>query len=161
MLEKQSAQSSQSLADLSTELKSLKSLLLSRSVATPIPSRLPPTLSPSVSSPSLSNSTESPVPNTGTSSRASTFGLKAPGIPAWQLKGTGAGLSASTSSPTLSSTSSVFTPAPKSPVVDVEAEIKDVTASENGGWTKTMNHLGSSTLSAPLPSSEESLPGAV
>ncbi|BGP43395.1 peroxisomal membrane protein pex14 [Rhodotorula kratochvilovae] len=69
-----SAQTS-SLADLQTELKSLKSLLIARRPAAPPPT---PSASSPASTPAASSAPSLP------------FSIKPPGLPAWQLKGSSA-----------------------------------------------------------------------
>ena len=141
MLEKQSTMQSQSLVDLSTELKSLKSLLLTRRPTTtaPLPTAPIPTLPTSYSTsalPSPSAPSVSPLPTSATSSdiasttttlppaaptRVSSFGVRPAGIPAWQLKGNGAGLASSSNSntvvpPPVATPIPIVTPTPATPL---------------------------------------------
>ncbi|KPV71940.1 uncharacterized protein RHOBADRAFT_40002 [Rhodotorula graminis WP1] len=83
LLDKQASAQSTSLADLQTELKSLKSLLIARRPA--------PTSSPSSSSTSTSTSNPSATASsTAPSSSSLPFSIKPPGLPAWQLKSSSA-----------------------------------------------------------------------
>ncbi|TNY19338.1 peroxisomal membrane anchor protein conserved region-domain-containing protein [Rhodotorula diobovata] len=73
LLDKQASAQSTSLADLQTELKSLKSLLIARRPA-------PTSSSPGTSSPASSTPAASSAPS------SLPFSIKPPGLPAWQLK---------------------------------------------------------------------------
>lgn len=86
MLEKQATAQAQSLTDLQTELKSLKSLLIARR---PTSGSLSPSL-PAYSDPAAAAS--SPP-------RASSFTPRTPGIPSWQLKSTATGLAGGSTPP--------------------------------------------------------------
>ncbi|GAA5820217.1 hypothetical protein JCM3770_006064 [Rhodotorula araucariae] len=86
LLDKQASAQTSSLADLQTELKSLKSLLIARRPAAPSPT-------PSASSPA-----STPAASSAPSSLP--FNIKPPGLPAWQLKGSSA---ASTPAPAAAS----------------------------------------------------------
>lgn len=84
MLEKQSQSSSQSLTDLQTELKSLKSLLIARRPNS-VPTPSSPT--PSVSVPVPYLTATAPEGTLPPPTRTSSFTARPPGIPSWQLKG--------------------------------------------------------------------------
>lgn len=81
MLEKQAASHAQTYNDLSTELRSLKSLLVARRPSSTVPVPAPSTTTP------LAATTPSFEPASASASRNSMFPPRAPGIPAWQLKG--------------------------------------------------------------------------
>ncbi|GAA6039390.1 hypothetical protein JCM8097_002831 [Rhodosporidiobolus ruineniae] len=109
LLDKQSASQTQSLNDLQTELKSLKSLLIARRPGAPGAPSGPSSYAPSSTPPGSS------TPTYGSPSAASTpspahnlpFAIKPPGLPAWQLKGSSAAPAAAptTSGATASSSS--------------------------------------------------------
>ncbi|GAA5905169.1 hypothetical protein JCM6882_000399 [Rhodosporidiobolus microsporus] len=92
LLDKQTSSQTQSLADLQAELKSLKSLLIARRPVVPSPSGSPAT-TPGAGAGA----------GTGTGTSHLPFGIKPPGLPSWQLKGSSAAASAA-SPPAASST---------------------------------------------------------
>ncbi|GAA5941962.1 hypothetical protein JCM1841_001872 [Sporobolomyces salmonicolor] len=97
LLDKHASAQTSSLTELQSELKSLKSLLIARRPTPSSPSAsLPPASSPSSSlyTP-VSSSTSTPTQS------QSPFGVRAPGLPAWQMKGSSAATlaAASPSSP--------------------------------------------------------------
>ncbi|GAA5869264.1 hypothetical protein JCM1840_004339 [Sporobolomyces johnsonii] len=98
LLDKHSSAQTTSLTELQSELKSLKSLLIARRPTPSSPSStLPPSSSPSSSS-FYTPATASTLPPT---QGQSPFGVRAPGLPAWQMKGSSAAAlaAASPSSP--------------------------------------------------------------
>lgn len=107
MLEKQASSQAQSLADLQTELKSLKSLLIARR---PVLPTLPSTI-PAVA----------PEPP----ARTSSFGVRSPGIPSWQLKNAvttpGAMYAPVVASAPLAAAAQAFVPAAPAAVEDTSA----------------------------------------
>ncbi|KAI5478867.1 peroxisomal biogenesis factor 14 [Pseudohyphozyma bogoriensis] len=109
MLEKQAASQAQSLTDLQTELKSLKSLMIARQ-----PARAPSfgtSSATAASGASTNGSSTSPSDSSSALPGRATgaFTPRAPGIPSWQLKGNAAGL-ASGSASTSASSSGTSTP---------------------------------------------------
>ncbi|GAA5855145.1 hypothetical protein JCM9279_001968 [Rhodotorula babjevae] len=124
LLDKQASAQSTSLADLQTELKSLKSLLIARRPA--------PTSTPSSSS-STSTSTSAPAPASSTTPSSSLpFAIKPPGLPAWQLKSSSAAPAPAPASPAASSGYAVpgsAAPAPASAPDSDKDKDKDPSAS--------------------------------
>ncbi|ORY52726.1 peroxisomal membrane anchor protein conserved region-domain-containing protein [Leucosporidium creatinivorum] len=106
LIEKQATSQAQSLTDLQTELKSLKSLLIARrpTPAATSPSPIPPAhpntpapgnnVIPPPANPYALPSPSSPITESGRAS-PSGLGARKPGIPSWQMRGTGAGLAGS------------------------------------------------------------------
>ncbi|KAL8283952.1 hypothetical protein RQP46_005065 [Phenoliferia psychrophenolica] len=91
MLEKQASIQAQSLTDLQTELKSLKSLLIARRPATsPSTASLPPYGTAALPSTSTAETASPPRP---------AFSPRTPGIPAWQLKSSATSLATATPTP--------------------------------------------------------------
>ncbi|GAA5912325.1 hypothetical protein JCM8208_003326 [Rhodotorula glutinis] len=101
LLDKQASAQSTSLADLQTELKSLKSLLIARRPA--------PTSSPSSSSSPSSTSAPAPAPSSNSPSSLP-FAIKPPGLPAWQLKSSSAAPTPAAAAPSSTASSGYAVP---------------------------------------------------
>lgn len=143
LIEKQSTSSAQSLTELQTELKSLKSLLIARRPTPASPSSSSTLTTPNAPAPgnnvlpppaaSSSYSPASPSSSAATTDRASSpgLGIRKPGIPSWQMRSstTGAGLASSASPlPGSSYQTSTATVTPSAEENKVEAQ-EDTSAS--------------------------------
>ncbi|GAA6002653.1 Pex14p [Rhodotorula paludigena] len=112
LLDKQASAQTSSLADLQTELKSLKSLLIARRPpATTSTSTGALPSSPSSSTPAPSTATPAPTAPAAPPASHSTlpFNIRPPGLPAWQLKSsnsssTSSGVAGAAASPSASGT---------------------------------------------------------
>ncbi|GAA6021937.1 hypothetical protein JCM10207_002606 [Rhodosporidiobolus poonsookiae] len=103
LMDKQAAAQSSSLADLQTELKSLKSLLIARRPAGPSVGGLP---SPGYGGSPVSTPGVGAGASAGAASPSLPFSIKPPGLPAWQLKGSSAAAAAPAASSTAAGSSS-------------------------------------------------------
>lgn len=120
MLEKQSASQIQSLTDLQTELKSLKSLLVARR---PLSTGAPVTSTSTLPAASTSTTptyaaaattlTEAPAPTASgsISGRTSSFGIRSPSIPAWQMQSNSRSLASGSNTPVAGTSMAISTPA--------------------------------------------------
>ncbi|GAA5895606.1 hypothetical protein JCM5296_003760 [Sporobolomyces johnsonii] len=139
LLDKHSSAQTTSLTELQSELKSLKSLLIARRPTPSSPSSsLPPSSSPSSSSFYTPATASTSTPTQG----QSPFGVRAPGLPAWQMKGSSAAAlaAASPSSPggggyrVPNSTTSTTQAQPEDP--SASGVLVDVPAAEDEGEKK-------------------------